>query len=642
MQSPAHIADSTVQCGLALRIMATTDLHMHLLPYDYVSDLPSPTVGLARTAALIRDARLDAKNTLLFDNGDFLHGTPMGDAITRSVLLGRREPRGIHPIVAAMKHLGYDAMTLGNHDFDHGVEYLGQVLKSVPFPVIISNLKINHTGENAGPAPLPFAVPFKILKRDMEDENGDVHPVKVGLLGMLPPGSITGLRGTAFQGHIRDIVDTAQAMVPQIRAMGADIVIALAHSGIGAELASPGLENAVVPLARVPGIDAIIAGHAHQIFPSPHGQWPEGVDAESGFIHGVPVVSAGFWGSHLGLIDLQLERDPNGRWQVNHARVEARPVIRRDCETGAVIEEVEPHPGILKRLDKFRRAMITRSSRPVGETRQRLHSYFATVAPSSALDIVHRAMAWYGARELARGPFGDLPLLASTAPFKAGGLAGPGFYTDIPPGPLTQATISDLYLYPNDLCALRLTGAQLADWLERSASLFAQIMPGGDDVPLWVPKAPAYGFESVAGVDFEIDLTVPPRHGPDGKLTHPEHHRVRDLRLNGRALRPDEDVVMMTNSYRVIGGGGYPAPESDRIILDIPVNIRDIITEFIEETGPFDARPWASWRLARVPGASATLVSAPQAEALIEELAGLDLTPIAREADGFMRYRLKL
>ncbi len=622
--------------------MATTDLHMHLLPYDYLADLSSPTVGLARTAALIRDARHEVKNALLFDNGDFLHGTPMGDAITRSALKGQREPQGIHPIVAAMKHLGYDAMTLGNHDFDHGIEYLGEVLKSVPFPVVTSNLTITHTGEVSGPAPLPFAVPFKILTRDMRDESGETYRIKIGLVGMLPPGSITGLRGSSFQCGIRDIVETAQMMVPQIRAMGADIVIALAHSGIGAEMAAPGLENAVVPLAQLPGIDAIIAGHAHQVFPAAGGQWPNGVDAESGFVHGVPVVSAGFWGSHLGLIDLALGKDGNGKWRVDHAHVEARPVIRRDCATGAVIEEVEPHPGILKRLERFRKAVLNRSSHPVGETRQRLHSYFATLAPSPALDIVHRAMVWYGARELKRSQWADLPLLASTAPFKAGGLAGPGFYTDIPPGPLTQASISELYLYPNDLCAVRLTRDQLIDWLERSASLFSQITPGGEDVPLWVPKSPAYGFESVAGVDFEIDLTAPPRHGPDGKLINADHHRVRNLTLNGRALECDDEVMMMTNSYRVTGGGGYPAPGTDRIALDLPVNIRDIIAEYVEETGPYDAKPWASWRLSSVPGASATLVSAPQAEDLIGELGGLDLHPLECETDGFKRYRLML
>ncbi|MEJ2036992.1 MAG: hypothetical protein P8X69_13510, partial [Maritimibacter sp.] len=135
--------------------------------------------------------------------------------------------------------------------------------------------------------------------------------------------SITGQRGSSFQSGIRDIVETAQMMVPQIRAMGADIVIALAHSGIGAEMAAPGLENAVVPLAQLPGIDAIIAGHAHQVFPAAGGQWPNGVDAESGFVHGVPVVSAGFWGSHLGLIDLALGKDGNGKWRVDDAHVEA-------------------------------------------------------------------------------------------------------------------------------------------------------------------------------------------------------------------------------------------------------------------------------------------------------------------------------
>ncbi|MCB1349318.1 MAG: 2',3'-cyclic-nucleotide 2'-phosphodiesterase, partial [Maritimibacter sp.] len=155
--------------------------------------------------------------------------------------------------------------------------------------------------------------------------------------------------------------------------------------------------NAVVPLAAVPGIDAIVAGHAHQVFPCDAGTgWPAPVDVGRGRIHGVPVVAAGFWGSHLGIIDLTLARDPgNGHWRVRDARSEARPISRRDPGSGKVLAEVEPDPAILKMLERLHRTTLQKTCETVGRTRRRLHSYFAAVAPSSALDIVHRAMLWY-------------------------------------------------------------------------------------------------------------------------------------------------------------------------------------------------------------------------------------------------------
>jgi 2',3'-cyclic-nucleotide 2'-phosphodiesterase / 3'-nucleotidase len=615
---------------------------MHILPFDYVTRLPSVTMGLARTASLIRAARAEAANTLLFDNGDFLHGNPMGDAIVADIQRGQREPRGHHPIIAAMRAVGVDAITLGNHDFDHGVEFLSQVLATAPFPVVVSNLSLRPETDADGPRPAPSAQPFTILERDLVDDAGAPHRLRIGLLGFLPPGSITGLRGGPFRPETRDIVETARIMVPQLRALGADLVVVLAHSGIGADSHTPGMENAVVPLAEVPGIDAIVAGHAHQVFPDPAPAWPAAVDPARGTVHGTPVVIPGFWGSHLGVIDLALKPGTRGGWAVAGAQVEVRPITALDPATGALRATVVPDRRILRMLDRLHATFVTHSDDRLGETRRRLHSYFAAVAPSPAIDVVHRAQAWWTARAVAGTALAALPLVSSSAPFKTGGLAGPGYYTDIPPGPITRRALADLYLYPNDLCGLRLTGAELTDWLERAASVFNRIEPGGGDQLLLAADTPVYNFETVAGCDYTIDLTVTARYSPDGTLRDPAAGRIRDLSYQGQPLGRDDELLLITNTFRASGGGKYPLPGPERIVLDVPTGIRDIIADYLAASGPHDAEPWARWRFAPVPGAAALFRSAPDATTDPGAIGAAKIGPGSIGPDGFRCYRLAL
>ena len=411
-----------------LRLMETTDLHVHVFPYDYYADKPRDTVGLARTAALIGDIRAEATNSLLLDNGDFLQGNPMGDYIAYE--RGMKEGDS-HPVIQAMNAVGYDASTLGNHEFNYGLDFLMKSLAGAGFPVVCANV-----AKKLGASPredTTLLPPYVILERELTDGAGTRHPIKIGLIGFVPPQVMNWDR-RHLEGNVqaRDILETARAYVPQMKEQGADIIIALSHSGIGSAQESEGMENASVPLASIEGIDAIMTGHSHLVFPSSGYADFAGVDAEQGTIHGKPATMGGFWGSHMGLVDLMLERDGDG-WRVLNHQSEARPISKRN-EDRSITALVESDPKVLASVQQEHDETLAYVRRAVGKTDAPLHSYFALVADDPSVQIVSIAQKWYVGEMLKGTEHDGLPILSAAAPFKAGGRGGPEYYTDVPAG----------------------------------------------------------------------------------------------------------------------------------------------------------------------------------------------------------------
>ena len=405
-----------------LRIMGTSDLHVHVFPYDYYADRENDTMGLARTAAIVEAIRAEATNAILIDNGDFLQGNPMGDFIAYERGMNDGD---MHPIVKAMNVLGFDASTLGNHEFNYGLDYMFKVLAGADFPFVCANLTKGELAASPRDDEL-YVEPYIILDRDLTDGAGETHPIRLGIIGFVPPQIMTWdaahLTGSAAT---RDIVEAAKAWVPQMREEGCDLVIALSHSGIGEEAHTQGMENASVPLAAVDGIDAIVTGHLHRVFPGEDFEGAPGVDNAAGTISGKPGVMPGFWGSHLGLIDLMLERD-GGTWRIATHTSEARPISERvDGEVAALVESDQ---AVLDSVREEHEATIAYVRTPVGTTTARLHSYFALVADDPSVQIVSQAQTWYIADIMSREPeYADLPVLSAAAPFKAGGRGGPDY-----------------------------------------------------------------------------------------------------------------------------------------------------------------------------------------------------------------------
>ncbi|WP_417524497.1 bifunctional 2',3'-cyclic-nucleotide 2'-phosphodiesterase/3'-nucleotidase [Marinovum sp.] len=619
-----------------LRIMETTDLHVHVFPYDYYADKPIDTVGLARTAALINNVRAEATNALLIDNGDFLQGNPMGDYIAYE--RGMKEG-DMHPVIAAMNALGFDASTLGNHEFNYGLSFLEKSLAGANFPVVCANI-----AKSMGASPTEdetLLPPYVILDHKVTDGAGEEHPIKVGLIGFVPPQVMNWDR-RHLEGNVqaRDIVETARAYVPQMREAGCDLVVALSHSGIGAADHAEGMENASVPLAAVEGIDAILTGHSHLVFPSSTYADFAGLDVEKGTIMGKPAVMGGFWGSHMGLIDLMIERDGNG-WRVLSHTSEARPIYTRG-EDRSITPTVDSVDEVLAAAEQEHQETLAYVRRAVGKTDAPLHSYFALVADDPSVQIVSNAQTWYIEQMMQGTEYEGLPILSAAAPFKAGGRGGPEYYTDVAVGDVAIKNVADLYLYPNTVRAVKVTGAEVKDWLERSAGMFNQIEPGAEDAVLLNPEFPSYNFDVMDGVTYQIDLSQPSKFGPKGELINPEASRIVNLAYNGEPIDPGQEFIIASNNYRAGGGGSFPGASPETTIFEGPDTNRDVIVRYIVEKGTVSPRADGNWSFAPMEGTTVIFETGPAGASYADSVPGVTIEEAGMSDTGFARFRISL
>ncbi len=619
-----------------LRLMETTDLHVHVFPYDYYSDKPRDTVGLSRVASIVEEIRAEATNSLLFDNGDFLQGNPMGDYIAYERGMAEGD---MHPIITAMNAVGFDGSTIGNHEFNYGLDFLMKSLAGADFPVVSANV-LRQKGatprDDQGLVP-----PYAMMQRTVTDGAGASHDITIGIIGFVPP-QIMNWDRRHLEGNVevRDIVEAARAWVPQMREEGADIVIALSHSGIAEAEEKEGLENASLALAAVDGIDAIMTGHQHLVFPSSSYADMPGVDVDKSTLHGKPAVMGGFWGSHLGIIDLMLEHDA-GQWRVSTHESSVRPISRRE-EDRSITALVGDHQPVLDSVQDIHDQTLAYVRRAVGKTDTPLHSYFALVADDPSVQIVSIAQKWYVEQMLEGTAHAGLPVLSAAAPFKAGGRGGPEYYTDVPVGDVAIKNVADLYLYPNTVRAVRVSGAEVKDWLERSAGMFNQITPGMADQPLLNPEFPSYNFDVIDGVTYQIDLSQPSRFGPKGEPLNPDANRIVNLMYEGQPVQPDQEFVIATNNYRASGGGDFPGAKGDTIILEAPDTNRDVIVRYIVEQGIISPSADANWSFAPLADTSVIFETGPKAADYAASVEGVSIEPAGDGPDGFALFRINL
>ncbi|WP_336742835.1 bifunctional 2',3'-cyclic-nucleotide 2'-phosphodiesterase/3'-nucleotidase [Aureimonas altamirensis] len=612
-----------------LRILATSDLHACIYPYDYFVDRETHSVGLARAASCIAQLRQGAANCLLFDNGDFLQGNPLGDFAQKSAA----EQGWRHPMVSVMRQLGYDAASLGNHEFDWGLPFLAQALADAGFPLLCANL------ESAGTF-RPFWSPHVILDRQLTLDGGDRAPIRIGVLGLLPP-QVTKWNAHHLDGVVvsHDIVATAQDVVPRMRAEGADLIVALAHTGIDPSTDGMMRENAALALAGVAGIDAIIAGHQHLRLPGKDFAAVAGVDADAGLVHGIPCVMPGFGGSEVGAIDLALKREGT-RWTVEAATARLHPISRRSAD--GAIPLVQSDKAVLDAASATHEGTLAYIRQPIGTTLAPLHSYFSVLKPTCALQLVSEAQLWHARRMLAGGPLDGRPLLCAASLFKAGGRGGPANYTDIPAGPLAIRNVSDLYSYPNELQVVDMSGDELAEWLEMSASIFSTMAADGIVRPLLLPGAVPYNFDVIDGLTYRINLAVPARYDIDGKRAPDGSRRIGALQYEGQPLMPEQRFLVVTNSFRASGGGHFPGLGMERVVASSHAANRDILAAYIADRGTVECHERPIWCFAETGGAQVNFDTGPGAAHHLHEITGFAPVAQGMTEEGYVRYRMTL
>ncbi|KJZ21061.1 hypothetical protein TW80_08130 [Loktanella sp. S4079] len=600
-----------------LRILETTDLHMQILDYDYFADHPDRSTGLVNLADTIAELRSDSNfTTLLLDNGDFLQGNPLADYVASHGQDGQP-----HPMIAAMNLLGYDAIGLGNHEFDYGVDFLLQTLSDAQFPVTCANFRLTD-----GRA---LSRPYAILDRRIECDDGITRPIKIGVIGFLPP-QVSEWNPEKLDGVVQvdDIVSTALTNIPNLKAEGADIIVALCHSGIGGQDHVNGMENAAIPLASIDNIDVVLAGHTHELFPDPMRDSSEVVDPVLGTLHGKPTVMPGFYGNQLGIVDLKLRWD-HGKWQVGCHQ--SRLVAGKSAQpAGSTLSQK-----LRKEVGAAHSATLSHIRKPIASTRKRIHSYFTTVGPDLSQRILARAQREFIETALMGTPAASYPLLTATAPYLFGGRAGPGHYIDIPAGPIALRDAAAMFPFADNLCAVRRTGAQIRAWLERSAAHYHQVTIGEHEQPLINLQSPGYNCDVIHGLSYEIDLSQPAMFSTNGVLQDSNAQRIRNLTYQAQPVTDDAMFIVAANRYRINGGGGFARCCDADILYASQDSLREILIGSLRKQPCIDDLPDRTWRFRNLPKTSATFLSAPAARDLMPE----QVSYIGPAENGFDRYR---
>ncbi len=619
-----------------MRIMATTDLHAYLVPYDYFNDRPVDSFGLTRTAVLIGAARSEVAQSLLFDNGDFLQGSAIGDYLAR----GRTHLP--HSMITAFRQLSFDAGTLGNHEFNFGLAFLTRVLSEATHPIVSAN--VMHKRGNDPSLDHHLVPPYAILKRTVVDGAGNMHDLKVGVIGFTPPQILQWDR-QHLDGklQVRAMVEAAQFWVPQLRRAGANLVVALAHTGIAEQTGIRGpIENCATDIAAVTGVDVVVAGHSHLMFPGPDHPPGISIDPVRGTLSGKPAVLPGHFGSHLGIIDLVLRRATTGIWTVERSQSHLRAVTALDPRS-PTLQSTETVRRLEAGAIDVHRATRRWIRRDIGHSEYRLQSYFALIADSMTLSVMAAAQAQYVATALIGSEHADLPILSAVAPAKAGGRGGPMNYVDIPKGALALRHAADLCPFPNTVSAVRITGAQLADWLERAVSIYHRIAPGSVNRPLINEEFASFQHDRIFGLSYEVDLSVSPRYAAQGALIDRTARRIKKLQMRGQLVQPDDRFILATNSFRSGGAGYYLQDALMRPVLETRLLSRDMLTRHIMMSGGVAPPQPQTWRFAAMgTPTSALFECAPLAVTCLDDPLTPALEPLDITEAGFRRFRLQL
>jgi 2',3'-cyclic-nucleotide 2'-phosphodiesterase/3'-nucleotidase len=515
--------------NVAITLLATTDIHGHIFPVEEETGRPAE-LGLAKIATLIAQERASHPNTLLLDCGDTTQGTAL------AWYAARRRSGDPNPIIAAMNALGYDAMAIGNHDFNFGMDHLRKIRREAQFRILAANV----TGGNPN-TDEPFSA--HVVR--------EVAGVRVAVVGFVTPGVLHWEMPENYRGfRFHSIVETAAMVIPKVRAK-ADLVVVISHSGLGRDPADAPDENSMAQVAeQVPGIDVILFGHTHR-------EVPEKI------LNGVLLSQPKFWGQSLSEVEIALERQAGG-WRVTSKKSRIIPVT----------DAVPPAPDVLKLAEVAWRGTEAFLDQPVAGLSRPLDGATARLEDHPLLDLIHAAQLDAGHADVSLAT-----LFQTGVRFPAGTPTARQFYA--------------LYPYENTLFTVEMTGAQLKEILERAASFYPawplasagrSAVPGAPGETAH-PSLPGYQADTAAGVSYTLDLS------------QPVGSRIRDLAFRGRPLEPARGLRVAVNHYRYYGGGGYGMYQGLRIVQRSRDSVRDLVIAYARRVGSIPATAAGTWRI---------------------------------------------
>lgn len=632
------IAGSVNAATINLRILETTDMHGSMMDYDYYKDKATSQFGLVRAATLIDQARKEAANTVLVDNGDVIQGSPMADYAAANLKQGQT-----HPVYQAMNTLNYVVGNIGNHEFNYGLDYLKRTLSGAKFPYVNANVFDAKTQQH-------YFKPYLIVDTEVKDDEGKTHNLRIGYIGFVPPQIMlwdkANLEGKVI---VKDITETAKQLVPQMRKEGADVVVAIAHSGFSADPYKALAENSVYYLSKVEGINAIAFGHSHGVFPSHNFAAIDGVDIENGTVNGIPAVMPGRWADHLGVIDLTLA-DKEGQWQVVAGKAHARPIY--DAKTNKPLVDAKPElVNVLKEAHDSTRHYV---NQPIGKLSQGINSYLALVQDSAAMQIIRDAQKAYIQNAIQGDPdLAELPVLSASAPFKVGGRKNdPHDFVDITKGELSFRNAAELYQYANTLAAVKVKGSDLKEWLECSAGMYNQININSEkpqSLLNW-EKFRAYNFDMFDDLSYQIDVTQPARYDVDCNLINPQAQRIESLTYQGKPIDPQAEFLVAVNNYRAFTGK-FAGTGANNVAINAPDEVRSIIADYIrlqtKKNGAYSPVAKNSWRIAPITSSKTLdirIETSPVEDAQKKIMAEAQhpMTYLEKDDIGFAIYRIDL
>ena len=528
-----------------LRIICTTDLHMEISGHDALSKIGRTDRGLIRLGSLI-DQERDGAVSMLVDNGDFLQGTPLADDIPDVAK---------HPLALLMNDIRYDVVTLGNHDFDYGLAPLKQFLSQLDARVVSTNLKC---------ATLEPIVLHRTLHKPFQDLD-----LTIAMIGLLPPITKNWNDIPDADLDILDIVECARDAAKKAKSSGADIVIALAHSGFGPKTAIDGMENAVWPLIDIPQIDAVVAGHTHEYHP-PLNQEPQ--------LHTKPHIQAGAFASAIGVLDLYLEKDQ--RWSVKSWA--ARHRFATECSA--------PLP-LNKEFIEQNAKTETRLDRSLGTTDRKLTNHFAFMGHDDGIALMNQAICDHVKNSSFGRKVGAAPLIAANASFWSGGSSDAPRFLNSESKTLKERDLFLIAPFDNQFCVVQLNGREVRTWLSHASRLFLPINATASNQLLIDPWQPSYKFDVMSGVNYEINLSA------DAKEPN---QRIPILNYQGNPLKDSDPIFVAVSTYRAQGAGGHLAISPNQIVWRLHPTLRPILRGYLGQNPGVGVDQSPSWQFSEL------------------------------------------